>query len=175
VIRASAPRPSVANKALRALILAYQAASSGRSPACRFVPSCSDYALEAIGRFGARKGIPLMVRRLARCRPGGPFGFDPVPDGPNSSAPSSDDLRSEGLSSETFGSGSADHEGPDHGGTSPDSSSPDSSSPGARLPEYSEPDYCGPDYSRPGHSSPDGRAIDRLVAPAGSGAEKRTA
>jgi uncharacterized protein len=78
----SAPvsRYSVAGKALRAVILTYQAASGGRSPACRFTPSCSNYALEAIERFGASKGFSLTVRRLARCRPGGPFGFDPVPD-----------------------------------------------------------------------------------------------
>jgi uncharacterized protein len=80
VTSAPVTRPSVATKVLRAMILAYQAASSGRSPACRFVPSCSDYALEAIDRFGARKGFALVVRRLARCRPGGPFGLDPVPD-----------------------------------------------------------------------------------------------
>jgi uncharacterized protein len=79
--RAPGPRPSVASKALRGMILAYQAATVSRSPACRFVPSCSDYALEAIRRFGAKKGIRLVIRRLARCRPGGPFGPDPVPDG----------------------------------------------------------------------------------------------
>jgi uncharacterized protein len=80
VTDAPASRPSVATKALRVMILAYQAASGGRSPACRFVPSCSNYALEAIDRFGARKGLPLVMRRLARCRPGGPFGLDTVPD-----------------------------------------------------------------------------------------------
>ncbi len=77
---APVPRPSVAARALRVMILAYQAASGGRSPACRFVPSCSEYALEAIGRFGARKGVPLVLGRLVRCRPGGPFGLDPVPE-----------------------------------------------------------------------------------------------
>ena len=63
-------------------MLVYQAVSAGRSPACRFVPSCSDYTLEALERFGARKGFPLVARRLARCRPGGPFGLDPVPERP---------------------------------------------------------------------------------------------
>jgi putative membrane protein insertion efficiency factor len=78
---ASAPDAtrSVVTKSLRALIHAYQAATSNRSPACRFVPSCSEYALEALQVFGARRGVPLAVRRLVRCRPGGPFGFDPVP------------------------------------------------------------------------------------------------
>jgi uncharacterized protein len=77
---ASVSRPSIASKVLRGMILTYQAATMGRSPACRFVPSCSDYAMEAIRRFGARKGIPMALRRLGRCRPGGPFGLDPVPD-----------------------------------------------------------------------------------------------
>jgi putative membrane protein insertion efficiency factor len=80
---APASRPTITTKALRTIVLAYQAASAGRSPACRFVPSCSDYALEALQTFGTRKGIPLVVRRLARCRPGGPFGLDPVPESPS--------------------------------------------------------------------------------------------
>jgi len=52
-------------------------------PACRFQPSCSQYAIEAIQTHGARKGFVLVVRRLARCHPiswlGGSSGFDPVP------------------------------------------------------------------------------------------------
>ena len=52
-------------------------------PACRFTPTCSSYALEAIERHGAGKGLVLTVRRLARCHPitwlGGSSGFDPVP------------------------------------------------------------------------------------------------
>ena len=50
--------------------------------ACRFHPSCSQYAQEAIARHGARRGTRLALRRLLRCRPFGPFGFDPVPDDP---------------------------------------------------------------------------------------------
>lgn len=73
------PTRSVVARALRVFIFVYQAATAGRSPACRFVPSCSDYALEALQRFGARRGLALTVRRLVRCRPGGPFGLDPVP------------------------------------------------------------------------------------------------
>lgn len=48
-------------------------------PACRFTPSCSAYAAEAVERYGARKGAWLAVRRLLRCHPFGGHGYDPVP------------------------------------------------------------------------------------------------
>jgi len=71
---------SVVTAVFRSLVLLYRAATAHRSPACRFVPSCSQYALEAFDMHGARRGLPLVLRRLVRCRPGGPFGFDPVPE-----------------------------------------------------------------------------------------------
>ena len=46
---------------------------------CRFVPSCSAYSAEAVARYGAIQGIWMTVRRLGRCHPFSPGGFDPVP------------------------------------------------------------------------------------------------
>ncbi|MDQ3665550.1 MAG: membrane protein insertion efficiency factor YidD [Acidobacteriota bacterium] len=47
-------------------------------PACRFVPSCSVYAIEAIERYGALRGSSLALRRLLRCHPFNPGGYDPL-------------------------------------------------------------------------------------------------
>ena len=57
----------------------YQGARSGQVSPCRFYPSCSAYAVEAVERHGARRGLWLAVRRLARCHPLGGHGIDLVP------------------------------------------------------------------------------------------------
>lgn len=65
---------------LVALIRVYQYAISpllGRS--CRFHPTCSEYAIEALQRHGAWKGLGLALRRIGRCHPWHPGGYDPVP------------------------------------------------------------------------------------------------
>ncbi len=48
-------------------------------PACRFVPTCSDYAAGAIEKHGPVRGVFLAIRRIVRCAPWHPGGFDPVP------------------------------------------------------------------------------------------------
>jgi putative membrane protein insertion efficiency factor len=53
---------------------------------CRFAPSCSEYALEALQRYGAVKGSWLSVRRLSRCHPWHAGGYDPVPESAPQSA-----------------------------------------------------------------------------------------
>jgi len=67
-------------RAATALIRFYQALVRRLlPPACRFVPSCSEYALEALQRYGSVKGSWLAARRICRCHPFHPGGFDPVP------------------------------------------------------------------------------------------------
>jgi uncharacterized protein len=61
------------------LITFYQAVRAGRPSPCRFVPSCSSYAHEAVELHGALRGSWLAFRRVLRCRPLSSRGFDPVP------------------------------------------------------------------------------------------------
>ena len=61
------------------LVTAYQRALEGKPSPCRFSPSCSSYAKEALQVHGARRGLSLAFRRVLRCRPFGPSGWDPVP------------------------------------------------------------------------------------------------
>jgi putative membrane protein insertion efficiency factor len=77
---APAPRRSWAAVAMTRAIRGYQLARSGRPTGCRYLPSCSEYAIEALERHGALRGTALAARRLARCTPWGGHGIDPVPD-----------------------------------------------------------------------------------------------
>jgi hypothetical protein len=73
-------RAGVMSVALRVAVRGYQLLVSPLlPPACRFLPTCSEYAAEAIERHGAWRGIILSSRRLARCHPWGGSGYDPVP------------------------------------------------------------------------------------------------
>jgi len=78
----SVPRASLGLVArlLHLLVRGYRKVGAGRPSPCRFDPSCSTYALEALERHGAARGSWLAVRRLARCHPWGGMGWDPVPD-----------------------------------------------------------------------------------------------
>jgi putative membrane protein insertion efficiency factor len=60
-------------------IRVYQVAVSPFPSPCRFTPSCSSYALEAVHRHGVARGLLLGARRILRCHPFGGSGYDPVP------------------------------------------------------------------------------------------------
>jgi putative membrane protein insertion efficiency factor len=70
----------VIGRVLALLIRGYRySVSPFLGASCRFHPSCSAYALEAIERHGAQRGVWIAVRRLIRCHPWNPGGYDPVP------------------------------------------------------------------------------------------------
>ena len=74
-------RPGVVGRLMVSVVRAYQLARAGRPTGCRYLPTCSEYAIEAIGAHGTARGSVLALRRLSRCTPWGGHGIDPVPTG----------------------------------------------------------------------------------------------
>lgn len=75
----AARRQSLAARVLALPIRAWRLVSVRLPPRCRFHPSCSEYALQAIGTYGAIRGGGLALRRVGRCHPWHAGGLDPVP------------------------------------------------------------------------------------------------
>jgi len=75
----NAPAVTKTQRFMLKAIRLYQVGRDGRPSPCRFYPTCSHYAVEAIEVHGSAKGLWLTVRRLSRCSPFGPSGVDPVP------------------------------------------------------------------------------------------------
>lgn len=64
------------------LVRFYQSCISpfiGGRAACRFIPSCSEYTRQSIEKYGFFRGVWMGIKRISRCRPGGGYGYDPVP------------------------------------------------------------------------------------------------
>jgi putative membrane protein insertion efficiency factor len=79
--RESFRRPSVLTRTLVVLVRAYQRFGSPLfPPSCRFTPTCSEYATQALTRYGFARGLLLSIRRVVRCHPWADGGDDPVPN-----------------------------------------------------------------------------------------------
>lgn len=79
-VAAPAARRHRTRSALIRVIRLYQALRAGRPSPCRFWPTCSNYAAQAIESHGAGRGTVLALRRVLRCHPWGGHGVDPVPE-----------------------------------------------------------------------------------------------
>lgn len=78
--RSIEPQLSFADRAVVAVLEFYQrAVSPALPPACRYLPTCSEYMRQAVIKYGALKGVWMGLKRLSRCHPFHPGGYDPVP------------------------------------------------------------------------------------------------
>jgi len=68
-----------AARAVRGVVNAYRALPRRRPPTCRYAPTCSEYAIDALETHGAVQGTWLAIQRVGRCHPWGGSGYDPVP------------------------------------------------------------------------------------------------
>lgn len=75
----NAPRPTWMQRVLVGVIRLYQRVSRFTPPVCRFTPTCSEYTAQAILQHGVLAGLWLGIRRVLRCHPFSPGGYDPVP------------------------------------------------------------------------------------------------
>ena len=73
------PSGTVPARVLVRAVRLYQAATRRRPTPCRYLPTCSNYALDALEQHGACRGALLSIRRISRCHPWGGSGWDPVP------------------------------------------------------------------------------------------------
>jgi putative membrane protein insertion efficiency factor len=77
--RTTRSSPSPATRVVVGLIRVYRyTLSAVLPPSCRFVPSCSEYTAEAVARFGVARGLWMGTKRICRCHPLNPGGYDPV-------------------------------------------------------------------------------------------------
>jgi putative membrane protein insertion efficiency factor len=75
-----AKEQTAVQKVFISMVRAYQMGISPYiGPHCRYIPTCSQYYIEAVQKYGALKGSWLGMRRILRCHPGRPGGYDPVP------------------------------------------------------------------------------------------------
>lgn len=89
----SSPPAPLKSLALGSIRFYQQAISPHLPPSCRFTPSCSTYAAQAIQRFGVMRGSFLAVKRISRCHPFHPGGYDPVPELPGAAQPTTGEER----------------------------------------------------------------------------------
>lgn len=69
----------IKNVLIKIIVIYRRYISPLKKPCCRFMPTCSEYAIEALGKYGVIKGLYLSVKRILKCHPFHKGGYDPVP------------------------------------------------------------------------------------------------